>query len=318
MTIVTVTPNPALDVTYLVAALRPGQMHRVHSVASRPGGKGINVARVLHRLGVPVLVTGLVGGPDGTALRAGLYELGIDDQLVDADIATRRTVTVVENGSGAATLLNEPGPVLDADQWDRLATRVTDLLRADAEVVTFSGSLPPGVPPTALADLASTVTGTGVPALVDTSGPALTAVAQAAAHRPTDGAAGRLVLKPNAEELAEVTGLSEPRRAAANLRATTGATVVVSLGPDGLLAATPEGIWSARLPEPLSGNPTGAGDSVVAALAMGIHNSLSWPETLRSACAVSAATVLAPVAGEYEPAEYRRLRHAVDIEEVTL
>lgn len=311
MTVVTVTPNPALDLTYVVDQLRPGQMHRVRSVASRAGGKGLNVARVLSALDVPVIATGIVGGPDGGALRTAVRELGMDDALVSVDVHTRRTVTVVDRSAGNATLLNEPGPELDDEHWRRLRHRVEELLTA-ADVVTISGSLPPGVTPEALADLASTVSAAGVPVVVDTSGPALAAVARA---RPSPGTP---VVKPNADELREATGISHPMRAATALRTEIGGAVVASLGAEGLLAVTEQGAWSARLPEPLTGNPTGAGDSVVAALAMGIRSGALWPDMLREACALSAATVLAPVAGEYDAAAYARFRTTVDVREVPM
>ncbi|WP_129668902.1 1-phosphofructokinase family hexose kinase [Phytoactinopolyspora endophytica] len=300
MAVVTVTPNPALDLTYTVGELRPGHAHRVTSVRRRPGGKGINVARVLHTLGVPATVTGLVGGPEGASLRTGLAELAIDDTLVTADLLTRRTVNIVDESAGTATLFNEPGPEVSGEQWARLRQRVVELA-VDADAVTICGSMPPGVAPSALTDLVGQISRTGTTVIVDTSGPALRAAAHA---RPT-------ILKPNADELHDVTGIPDARRAAAALQEETGAAVVASLGDAGLLAVTDDGTWTARLPQPLTGNPTGAGDSVVAALAAGVRAGLAWPEMLRRACALSAATVLAAAAGEYDAAAYARLRETV-------
>jgi tagatose 6-phosphate kinase len=94
--IVTVTLNPALDVTYDVAALVPHGTHRVATVRERAGGKGLNVARVLHRLGEPVLATGLLGGPTGTRIAALLADEGVPSSFVDLAGETRRTVAVVD------------------------------------------------------------------------------------------------------------------------------------------------------------------------------------------------------------------------------
>ncbi|AYY11684.1 1-phosphofructokinase [Actinobacteria bacterium YIM 96077] len=305
MTVVTVTPNPALDITYTVDELHPGQTHRVRTTASRPGGKGLNVARVLDALGVSVAVTGIAGGAEGAALRERAGAHGLRDTFITAELDTRRTVTVVDDATGTATSFNEPGPAVDASTWRLLHDRVVTLC-ADADVVTVSGSLPPGVPAAALASLVEAVSGAGVPIVVDTSGPALLAAARA---RPS-------ALKPNADELREATGIEDLHRAATWLRRESGAAVVVSLGAAGLLAVTGDGTWTARLPSPVTGNATGAGDSVVAALARGMQAGWRWPDTLRQACALSAATVRSPVAGEFDAASWRALAPTIDVEEI--
>ncbi|SFA89502.1 tagatose 6-phosphate kinase [Amycolatopsis marina] len=307
--VVTVTPNPAIDVTYAVDELTPGTVHRVTEVTSKPGGKGLNVARVLGSLDVPVIATGLVGGTEGAEVAALLAgEGGIVDCLVTFDGATRRTVTVVDGRTGAATLLSEPGPVVRAADWAVLLDRVGVLLR-QADVLVCSGSLPPGAPPGAPGDIVRLARAAKVAAIVDTSGPGLLEAV----------AAGASVVKPNADELRQVTGVTDPLAAAVALRSMAGApdlAVVASLGADGLIAVTEHGAWRARLPSPVTGNATGAGDSVVAALARGLRRREAWPTVLRSACALSAATVRAPVAGDFDADSYNSLLSAVTIREM--
>ncbi|WP_241681599.1 PfkB family carbohydrate kinase, partial [Streptomyces sp. CB01881] len=92
--------------------------------------------------------------------------------------------------------------------------------------------------------------------------------------------------------------------------------VVASLGPDGLLACTADGCWRACPPGPLPGNPTGAGDSAVAALALGLATGTAWPDRLRHAVALSAATVLAPRAGRFDAGAYDRLLSLVRVGEI--
>jgi tagatose 6-phosphate kinase len=308
MAVVTVTPNPALDVTYVVDELRSGATHRVRAVTTRPGGKGINVARVLGALGVAVAATGPVGGDTGAEVAARLGD-GVEDCLVPVAGPTRRTVTIVEQRTGTATLLSEPGAAVGAAGWAALLDRVRALL-GRTDVLVCSGSLPPGAPPDAPGDIVALGRAAGVPTIVDASGPGLAAAV----------AAGACVVKPNVDELREVTGIPDPRAAAAALRSLPGAApgvaVVASLGADGLLAVTAQSAWTARLPQPLTGNATGAGDSVVAALAAGIRRRDHWPVVLRAACALSAATVLAPVAGEFDAESYPGLLQAVEIREV--
>jgi len=283
--IVTITPNLALDVTYELPELRPGQVHRVREVHKRAGGKGVNVARVLRSLGHEVLVLGLAGGSTGQAVREDLDAAGLPHDLVPCAGETRRTVTAVAGGE--ATLLREPGPAITEREWAALEASVPD-----ADVVVVSGSLPPGVDGEALARLTARLGARDVPVIVDTSGEALRRAAPYA-----------WAVKPNAEELAAVTGTDDP---VAGARALGARTVVVSLGAGGLLAVTGGEVHRAAPPRVVTGNPTGAGDAVVAALAAGAGS--PWPDLLADAAALSAAAVLAPLAGSVDLAAYEGFR----------
>ncbi|MFI9546866.1 1-phosphofructokinase family hexose kinase [Streptomyces sp. NPDC052016] len=292
--ILTVTLNTALDVTYRVPSLRPHTTHRVTDVTERPGGKGLNVARVLSALGHEVTVTGFAGGATGRAVREGLT--GVTDALVPVAGPTRRTIAVVDQRTGDTTQLNEPGPVITPAEWSAFQETYEGLV-AGARAVALCGSLPPGVPVGAYAGLVRTARAAGIPVLLDTSGEALR---RAVAARPD-------LIKPNADELAELTGSHEPLRATQDARRRGARAVVASLGPEGLVAAAPEGRWRATPPARLRGNPTGAGDSVSAGLLSGLVDRLPWPQTLARAVALSAATVLAPAAGEFDRAAYEEL-----------
>ncbi|WP_037313384.1 1-phosphofructokinase family hexose kinase [Amycolatopsis orientalis] len=282
--IVTVTPNAALDVTYTVDGLRAGDVHRVSDVRSRAGGKGVNVARVLHALGADVRAILTAGGATGTAVVDDLTAVGVAADVVPIGGETRRTTTVLA-ADGSVTLLNEPGPWLADEEWQALASAVR---ARNADVLVCSGSLPPG------AGSYAALLGTSR-SILDTSGDALLA-----------GLAGRpSVVKPNADELREVTGLRDPVAAAVELRKAGAGAVVVSLGAEGLLAVTGSGTWHAAPSTVLTGNTTGAGDAVVAALALGLSRADSWPDILRRAVALSGAAVLGPLAGDVDLAHYQ-------------
>ncbi|MFD3326301.1 1-phosphofructokinase family hexose kinase [Streptomyces sp. NPDC058701] len=301
--ILTVTLNTALDVTYRVPRLLPHASHRVSDVAERPGGKGLNVARVLAALGHEVTATGFAGGRTGAVVRDLLAAFpGVTDALVPCAGTTRRTVAVVDAASGDTTQFNEPGPLITAPEWSAFLTRY-DALLAGAEAVALCGSLPPGVPVGAYAVLVRAARAAGVPVLLDTGGEALR---RGVAARPE-------VIKPNATELAELTGSRDPLPATRDARRRGAHAVVTSLGPGGLLAATPDGTWQAAPPRPLAGNPTGAGDSAVAGLLSALTQGLDWPSRLTRAVALSAATVLAPVAGEFDRGAYEELRLGVRV-----
>ena len=143
--ILTVTLNTALDLTYRVPALRPRAEHRVTEVTERPGGKGVNVARVLAALGHEVTVTGFVGGATGRSLHEQLStEARITDALVPVSGTTRRTVAVVDTSTGDTTQFNEPGPVIAPMEWSGFLETYEELVGA-ASAVALCGSLPPGV-----------------------------------------------------------------------------------------------------------------------------------------------------------------------------
>ncbi|MEU9898841.1 1-phosphofructokinase family hexose kinase [Streptomyces phaeochromogenes] len=302
--ILTVTLNTALDITYRVRGLRPHTSHRVTEVIERPGGKGLNVARVLAALGHEVTVTGFVGGATGRAVQEQLtHTAGVVDALVPVAGATRRTIAVADTATGDTTQLNEPGPAISPAEWSAFQEAYEVLLRS-ASAVALCGSLPPGVPVGAYAQLVRTARALAVPVLLDTSGEPLR---RGIAARPD-------IVKPNADELAELTGSHDPSQATRDARRRGAHSVVASLGAEGLLARTPDGDWHAAPPRAVHGNPTGAGDSVVAGLLSGLVERLPWPERLARAVALSAASVLAPVAGEFDRSAYEELLDLVTVD----
>ncbi|MET9506828.1 1-phosphofructokinase family hexose kinase [Streptomyces sp. NPDC006622] len=298
--ILTVTLNTALDVTHRIPALLPHATHRVTEVAERPGGKGLDVARILTALGHEVTVTGFAGGPTGRVVRERLT--GATDALVPCAAPTRRTLAVVDDRTGAATRFHEPGPVITPAEWSAFQEAYERLV-GGAEAVALCGSLPPGVPVGAYAGLVRTARAAGVPVLLDTGGEALR---RAVAARPD-------LIKPNADELAELTGSHEPLRATQDARRRGARSVVASLGAQGLVAATPEGRWRATPPARLRGHPTGAGDAVCAGLLSGLVERLPWSRILARAVALSAATVLSPTAGDFDRAAYEDLAGRVAV-----
>jgi tagatose 6-phosphate kinase len=298
--ILTVTLNPALDLTYTVPTLSPGLAHRVDGVGVRPGGKGLNVAGVLASLGAPVRATGLLGGGTGEQIGALLARSGVDGSFVPIGAESRRTVVVSDGDQ--ATGFWEPGPVVTGAEWHAFRRHYGDLL-AGVGVVALAGSVPPGLPADAYAILARAARDRGARVILDADGPAL-----------RDGLrAGPDVVKPNRAELAAATGrpvdsTGDALRAAHALRGGGRTAVVATLGADGLVSSTVDGHWTARLGRPVRGNPTGAGDACVAAVAAGLLAGRAWPEVLADAVAWSAAAVLAPSAGTLDPARVTRLR----------
>ncbi|MBF4594003.1 1-phosphofructokinase [Curtobacterium flaccumfaciens] len=329
--ILVVTPNPAVDVTYRVAEQRIGETQRVLEVQRRPGGKGLNVGRVLAATGVPTHAVLPLGGDGGHWIAHALDDLG----LVHTDVAvrgeTRTTVTVVDD-LAHPTMFGEPGPVLSPDEWDAVTTAVETLLDGDvgrtggadgaagsagapvAAALVVSGSLPRDTDPTVVARWVTTARRRGVLSVVDCSGTALLAAASA----------GATVCKPNREELLEATGTDDERSGALRLLGLGATVVVVSRGSDGIAAHTAEYVLEVPAVPGVSGNPTGAGDAATAGLVgvlvdvlvgaglPGPDGSVPAPDdatllrALRSAAAHGAAAVLQPVAGAVDPADVQR------------
>jgi tagatose 6-phosphate kinase len=346
--IVTLTPNPAIDITYEVStAPVPGQSVRVNRVRERAGGKGVNVAAVARQLGASAVV---LAPTVHASFREGLDRLGLEHHLVPALDTVRRTIAVVAS-DGATTMLLEPGDPAPADFSSQLTGALDASLAplpgadppqggaADAErsalnprggvagadrsalnprggvALVISGSVPPGVDPGLPGRLAELAVSRGVPVIADVSGAALRSAAGSGA-----------ILMPNRDELAELTGVTardvaEVAECARKLVGEGAAAVVTTLGPDGLVAVTPSGAWRVRAPALAAGNPTGAGDAAAAALALHLAAGANlepeaWKAALVDVVATSAACVLRPVAGEIDPDARDRFLREITVEEL--
>jgi tagatose 6-phosphate kinase len=307
--ILTVTMNPAYDMTYRVERFERGREHRVLSVEQRIGGKGINVSRVLNQLGKYSRATGFA---DHVFSAAAELELPVD--FVHALPWVRRTVVISESDDGTATSLWEPGARLNEPYAvDQLKVRVAGML-PDTGGMVVSGSLPGGVSEGLPAELARAALASGVPTICDVDGRAL----ELAAEVPG------VVLMPNRDELERLTGsdAGTPEEVVAAVRPLLDAgvrAVIATRGIEGMIAVTADGAWSAAAPDSMSGNPTGAGDAAAAAVISGLAAGPApdWTEILIDAVATSAAAVVIPVAGEIDRALRVRLAPTIVVTELS-
>jgi 1-phosphofructokinase len=305
--IVTVTPNPSLDRTLEVDELRRGEVVRANADRSDPGGKGVNVSRALVANGHRSRAVLPLGGADGALLASLLEGLGIEVAPVPIEDAIRSNVTVVEP-DGTVTKLNAPGPRLSAVEVEALLEQAVAATDGAAWVVA-SGSLAPGTPDDLYARIASAVRPVGARVAVDTSGLALESVL----------AAGPEVLKPNEEELSEVTGvvpetLGDVVLAANELRSNGVGTVLVSLGPSGAVLVDDGQAFHAESRVVVPRSTVGAGDALLAGfLAAGG----SGPEALAEGVAWGAAACVLPGTAVPGPDDLQRdlvQTHPVDSE----
>jgi tagatose 6-phosphate kinase len=299
--VVVLTPNPAIDVTYRVERQLVGETVRVQRAERRAGGKGLNVVRVLRALGVDATSLQPLGGASGDWIRGRLMSAGIASVSVPAPGATRTTVAVVDD-IAHPTLLAEPGEPLDDRAW----TGLEDAVRRHCEpggYLVVAGSFPPATDASRVAALVAAGRDAGATVVVDASGSALIAAADAGAR----------LLTPNESELLDATGAADLEAGIDALLARGVDAIVVSRGSRGLLLATADGT---RLPQAavpgVSGNPTGAGDAATAGLVAALAAGLPLPDALRRAAVVGAAAVLSPVAGEVDAAGLAVLEASLD------
>ncbi|HZU69933.1 MAG TPA: 1-phosphofructokinase family hexose kinase [Ktedonobacteraceae bacterium] len=325
--ILTVALNAAIDTTLTVSTpLTLGESYKADSVLKLPGGKGINVARVLHTLGVPVHVTGLAGGPAGEFIKNGLARSGINATFSPIGGESRTCNAIVEEPNHRVTEINEPGPTISLAEAESFLDLFETLL-ADASCVVLSGSLPPGLPDDYYVPLLRLANMAGLPAVLDTSGEGLL---PALAARP-------LLVKPNATELArfaghEVREVEDIVRAAQRMRQMGAHIVAVTRGEQGAILVSRVGTWQARVhvPEPLS--PIGSGDAFIAGFITELYHALGekgiasltkaslevdvLEHALAQAVACGAANTLRLGAGILQREDVERLKHRVRVSAV--
>lgn len=267
--IVVVSSNPAVDVEWRVESLRPEEKNEVRSESRWPGGKGINVARWLVRLGAPVELILPLGGATGREIASGLRSEGIPYRAVAIGKPTRANV-VVTTDSGTQFRLNPTWPVLDREEVGRLDRRVRESM-VGASLMVVSGALVRGAPVGLYADWLRAAGKVGVRVFLDCDG---------AAFRQAVPAAPFLV-KPNLHELEQWSGrsLEDPRDREAAMRQLAAAThgwVVLSCGEEGawITCDGSEAIVRRRAKRVRVRNTVGAGDAMLA----GIVNSVFQEE----------------------------------------
>lgn len=300
--IVTLTVNPALDVTVGVGRLVADRKLRTREPVIAPGGGGVNVARAARRLGADVLAVLTSGGATGERHHELLRAEGVDTRAVPVGDDTRENVSIDEAETGAQYRLVLPGPRLTDSEWGACLDAIVEEV-GPGDVVVASGSLAPGAPVDLYARVARIARAAGAMAVVDASGEPLGAAL-------TEGVD---LVKPSRRELEELTGLDladepEQERAAAELVADGRAgAVALSLGGDGALLATPAGVSRGRAIEVERRSTIGAGDSFLAALVIRLAAGDAPGSALDWALAAGAAATLRPGTELCDPADVERL-----------
>jgi 1-phosphofructokinase family hexose kinase len=309
--IVTVTLNAAVDRTLSVPSFQIGQRHRASVGFTSAGGKGINIARALKRLGAPVVATGLAGGRTGTLIVEELTAEGILNDFVRIREESRTSTAVLDPTSNAYTEINEWGPDVQEDELEILRDKLAYLCQG-AEFLVLAGSLPRGVEPGFYGELIREANRRGVATILDAEGEALGLGVEAEPHlvspnmREAEGLVGHEF--PDSEDLAG--GLDEI--------AELGARNVLITLETGCYALLKEDRDDVRLradaPIVEAVSRVGAGDTLLAGFVAARLAGRTFEESVRAGVGAGAASVLEAGPGRFDPREAGRLASLVTLE----
>lgn len=308
--ILSLTLNPALDLTVRLARLEPGEVNRSEAMITHAAGKGVNVAQVLADLGHQVTVGGFLGEDNPQAFEMLIARRGFTDAFIRVPGETRSNIKIAEQ-DGRVTDVNAPGPLVSEQAQQALLEQLARIAPG-YDAVVVAGSLPRGITPQWFQGLLQQLKNLGLNVALDTSGEALRAGLNA----------GPWLIKPNAEELADALdcatdSVAQQAQAAARLHTQGIEHVVVSHGADGVNWFSPGTALHATPPKVCVASTVGAGDSLLAGM---LHGLLTFdvPETtLRRATAIAAMAVTQIGFGITDEAQLESLQSGVHVRPLT-
>jgi 1-phosphofructokinase len=301
--ILSLTLNPALDLTVRLARLEPGEVNRSDAMLTHAAGKGVNVAQVLADLGHQVTVGGFLGEDNPQAFEALIARRGFADAFIRVPGETRSNIKIAEQ-DGRITDINAPGPWVSEQAQQALLDQLTRIAPGH-DAVVVAGSLPRGVSPQWLQDLLVQLKKLGLKVALDTSGEALRAGLRA----------GPWLVKPNTEELADA--LANATDAVSQLHRQGVEHVVVSDGAAGVSWYSSGATLHATPPKVTVASTVGAGDSLLAGMLHGLLSGEAPEQTLRRATAIAAMAVTQIGFGISDDAQLAHLESGVVVRLLT-
>lgn len=313
--IITVTLNAALDKTLEVPNFRVGRRHRSVEQTTLPGGKGVNIARALKRLGQPVIATGLAGGATGERIVAELSNEAILNGFVRIREESRTNTAVHDPTTGVHTEINERGPAVSPHELELFREKLLYLAKG-ASMCVFAGSLPRGVEPDVYAGLIREIKKLGVITIVDTEGEPLRLAVRAEPE----------VVSPNELEAEELVGHEfndfDDRAQAVIEMTRLGPAQAIMTVRDGCYAYVLDGgghaLFRARIDEQEARSTIGSGDAFLAGYVAARYLERSPIECLRYGVACGAESVQHFGAGLLDPGAVERLLGEVELEQVQM
>jgi 1-phosphofructokinase family hexose kinase len=313
--IITVTLNAALDKTLEVPSFTPGRRHRTVDQRTMPGGKGVNIARALKRLGQPVIATGLIGGATGGRIMEALNDEAVLNSFVRIGQESRTNTAVLDPTTGLHTEINERGPSISSQELDLFREKLMYLAKG-ARICVFAGSLPRGVESDIYFDLIRCVRKLGVTTIIDTDGEPLRHAVRAEPE----------VVSPNELEAEELVG----HEFNDNDDRANAVAEMVRLGPAEAIMTVPDGCFAQLLEsgspvlyrvtvEPLEArSPIGSGDAFLAGYVAARYAGRAGVDCLRFGVACGAESTQHVGAGILEPGKVERILETVHADQLSL
>ncbi|NPA15824.1 MAG: 1-phosphofructokinase [Deferribacteres bacterium] len=311
--IATVTLNPSLDHNIEVEELKIDDVTRMLNSKLDPGGKGINVSRIINTLGGPTVAYGFIAGKEGGQLSLFLAEEGILNSFIAVEGRTRINVIITERKTGKQTRINAEGPRVEIEDLERLKERITRLGGGICSVsfMVFAGSLPPGLPKTTYRDLIEEIKELGIKVVLDTDGEPLK---QGVKAKP-------FMIKPNTYELQrlvdrEIKTESDVLDAAERLLSDGIELVAVTRGGKSAFLVTKDFIYRCQPPKIKVISAVGSGDAFIGAFLLALYRGHGYPEAFKWGIAAGAATALVPGTGLMRKEDFEELLKEVEIEKI--
>ena len=309
--ILTVTMNPAVDITYTLPNFELDTVNRSQTTQKTAGGKGINVARVIHLMNKPVLATGVIGGTVGDFIATALDQSGIAHDFLRTKLESRNCIAILHEG--AQTEILEEGPTLTDTEESAFLSKFATLVKG-ADLVTISGSLPKGLSVTIYQQMIVIAHEHNVRTLLDCSGAPL--------KTTLSGGCRPFLIKPNLAELnqllqRDVGSENSALKEALSVSMFSGIPwIVVSLGADGALVKAGASFYRAYLPKVSAVNPVGSGDATVAGLAVALMANSPVDVVIKTAMTAGLLNALEATTGYITYEHFEHYFHQVSISEL--
>ena len=303
--ITTVTLNPAIDTRYFIEDFKEGRLFRAEKTIKSPGGKGLNVTKVLRQMDADVVATGIIGGKNGEWIQENLKKMDIKEEFYVSSAETRVCIAVLAKHSETEIL--ESGEELTDSDLRAFEKKLMELVEK-SDVITMSGSLPKGMEAGYYQKLVELINRKGKKVILDTSGKSL-----------LEGVKGKpYLIKPNFDELEYVLGESidgrdKIKKAVEKLKNLGAQNVLVSLGGEGAIYFGEE-ILKITIPKIKIHNTVGSGDSSVAGFAKGLDDSLELNEILKLSMACGMSNAQSMETGRVIPEDVKEFMENISIE----